>query len=129
MAKYQVKVITKEFLCFLTDEWLKTDTSVSNAKNLKGSKWFKPIENAINQVEPDLTFRIFKSRLYEDSKKSGSYLTINAHCKACDSKYYIKLNSKPKLEDDHITFNVERSKDHDPDKHNKIYKRNIQAKN
>ena len=90
MLTYQVKISSDEFSMFLNEEWLKNDKARPQAKSFKGSKWFTAVQKAINHIEPDTMLAISKTRLYEDSKKATSYLTVNASCKLYDIRYFIK---------------------------------------
>ena len=127
MLKYGINVSQKTFEFFIV-EWLKTDSKVPSAKNFKGSQWFKPLEDEINEIEPQISSSTSKSRLNEDSKRAGPYLSINANCKVCDAKYLIKLESKPNVEDKELTFKVERNTVHNQDLHSISFQKTTQVR-
>ena len=60
IQKSQVKITYEEFSLFLTEEWLKKDKAPPQAKTFKGSYWFKPIQIAIDKIEPEISLGISK---------------------------------------------------------------------
>ena len=115
MKAYNIE-ITKESL----DELLDTD-NLDQSNKLKGSKWFKLIEDQIVKVEgEDLRnlLSVNRGRYYPDSKRATAYIIIYLKCRKCkDLSYIVKLTKKP--EPYHpIIFTVEKSDEHDIEMHN-----------
>ena len=72
----------------MNEEWLKNYKVQPHAKSIKETKWFTAVLKAINQIQPDTTLIISKTRLYKDSINP----TLNANCKLCNIKYVFKVN-------------------------------------
>ena len=73
--------------------------SFSHSNILKGSDWFKVIEEKMVLSEDEIknlhgSFRVSKARHY-DCKPGASFISIYANCRRCPVHYSIKLNKKP----------------------------------
>ena len=94
--------------------------SFSHDNFLKGSEWFKVIEDKIVLNEDESknlhgNFRISKARHY-DSTPGASFISIYANCKRCQVRYTIKLHKKP-VNGEAAMFSVHKNVEHDPEKH------------
>jgi hypothetical protein len=91
---------------------------------LIGGKWFSIFEEKILETEGDLLkdqFKVNNARYYPNSKKAACFFSIYANCKRCDDlAYSIKLLKKPDELDESAIFTVEKSNDHDLERHMNI---------
>ncbi len=113
MKKYTIE-ISKESL-------LLDPENLDKLNKVKGSKWFKLIEDQIVKVERDNLRNLLsvnRGRYYPDSKRATAYIIIYLKCKKCSElNYNVKLETKPEPYQP-IIFTVEKSDEHDLDKHN-----------
>ena len=118
MLSYNFNIPFVKFNEFLSDEKTKRDATSKNAQSFIGATFMDPLMVAMNEKEKstDLDLQVDKSRIYSDSKKAPNYISINAHCRKCTTKYTIIVKHNP-TENEQYEFEVKKSTQHDQAAH------------
>ena len=120
--RFRIDIESDDYKSITNTENLKDEAGKKNAKNFKGSEWIGIFEKKLSKSEKqDITLQVYKSRCYlKNDRYKTKHITINANCKLCETKYKIYLQDKPSNGESKVYFDVEKSCEHQLDKHKEI---------